>query len=136
MDIAGSGIEASRLRMDTASSNLVNADSSAPNPESVYRTQRVRLTESTQTFQDKFGEVAANRGVEASVVDAQKQDPVIVYDPTHPDANEQGMVAFPDVDLTSELSELMAARRAYEAALASYRQSKEAFMATLDIVRT
>ena len=135
MNINATGIEASRLRMETASLNIANAESASPDVNTLYRPKRVKLGEAFQTFQERFGELARSSGVDADVELQPDAEPIAVHDPTHPDADAEGMVLYPAVDLTQEMSEMMAARRAYEAGLAAYSQSRETFLSTLDIVR-
>lgn len=135
MNINATGIEASRLRMETASLNIANADSSSADLKSLYKPRKVKLGEALESFQENFMEVARSKGVEATVQTASNLEPVFVHDPGHPDANADGMVMYPAVDLTEEMSDMMAARRAYEAGLAAYSQSKETFLSTLEIVR-
>ena len=135
MNISATGIEASRLRMETASLNLANAESSSADPNTVFRPKRVKLGEAFDEFQNQFREIARSSGVEAGVLDQPDSEPIAIHDPTHPDANAEGMVLYPNVDMTTEMAEMMAARRAYEAGLAAYTQSKEIFLSTLEIVR-
>ena len=135
MNINTTGIEASRLRMETASLNIANAESASADPNTLYRPKRVKLGEAFETFQERFGQLARSSGVDASVEEQPDLEPVAVHDPTHPDADAEGMVLSPAVDLTQEMAEMMAARRSYEAGLAAYSQSRETFLSTLDIVR-
>lgn len=135
MNINATGIEASRMRLETASLNLSNAESSSATPDRVFRPKRVKLGEAFESFQSQFGEMARSRGVEAKIEEQPGKAPLAVHDPTHPDADGQGMVLYPNVDITAEMAEMMAARRAYEAGLAAYTLSKESFLSTLEIVR-
>ena len=123
------------MRMEAATMNLANLESSAPSPEFVYRPRRVRLSEARLLLDS--GPRSENRelGVSGEVF-KQGLAPRATYDPTHPDADENGYVYTPDLDVTTELAELMSARRAYEAGLAAYSQSRETFMATLEILRS
>ena len=135
MNISATGIEASRLRMETASLNLANAESSSADPATVFRPKRVKLGEAYDEFRDQFRNVLKTRGVQAQVLDQPESAPIALHDPTHPDANEDGIVLYPNVDMTTEMAEMLAARRAYEAGLAAYTQSREIFISTLEIVR-
>lgn len=135
MNINATGIEASRLRMETASLNIANAESSSADINTLYKPRKVKLGEAFESFQENFMQVARSKGVEATVETPTNLEPVFVHDPTHPDANADGMVMYPAVDLTDEMADMMAARRAYEAGLAAYSQSKETFLSTLEIVR-
>ena len=121
--------------METASLNLANLESAAPAPDQVYRPKRVRLNEVFDDFQKEFDALNYSAGVQAEVATQPESSPIAVHDPTHPDADQNGMVLYPDIDMSSEMAELMAARRAYEAGLAAYTQSKEIFISTLEIIR-
>lgn len=135
MNISATGIEASRMRMEAASMNLANAESSSPDPNGAYRARRVKLGEAVETFQESLWLKSRPIGVQAEEFQTQ-EPPQVHFDPTHPDADENGLVYLANVDVTSELSELMAARRAYEAGLAAYTQSRETFRSTLEILRS
>lgn len=136
MNISATGIQASRLRMETASLNLANAESASSDPNQVYQPRRVTLSEAIESLKSGFPqnrEVAM--GVHSEVELQANRAPIALHDPSHPDADAEGMVLYPDVDLSGEMTEMMAARRAYEAGLAAYTQSKETFISTLEIIR-
>lgn len=116
-----SGVEASRARLNAATNNLANADNSAPDNASVYQRQMVQLQESKD-----------GQGVFASTVKVVGP-PRIEFIPGHPDADEQGMVRFPEIDTVEEMTELMAARRAYEIGVATYNEGRHMFSKTLEI---
>ena len=116
-----SGLEASRARVNAATNNLANADNSAPDNASVYQRQMVQLQESKE-----------GQGVSASTVNLVGP-PRIEFLPGHPDADEQGMVRFPEIDTVEEMTELMAARRAYEIGIATYNEGRHMFNKTLEI---
>lgn len=121
MRTAVSGLDASRLRMDCATNNLANADNSAPDDASTFMAQRVYLEENTE-----------NQGVKSQVF-RPNLPPRLEYLPGHPDADAQGMVRFPDIDVVQEMTDLMAARRAYEIGLATLNESRHIFGKTLEI---
>ncbi|MFN8613167.1 MAG: flagellar basal body rod C-terminal domain-containing protein [Vulcanimicrobiota bacterium] len=116
-----SGLEASRARLNAATNNLANADNSAPDDASVYQRQLVQLQENKQLG-----------GVSATPVN-QVGPPRIEFLPGHPDADEHGMVRFPEIDTVEEMTELMAARRAYETGIATYNEGRHMFNKTLEI---
>ncbi len=116
-----SGVEASRARLNAATNNLANADNSAPDNASVYQRQMVQLQESKD-----------GQGVSSNTVNVVGP-PRIEFIPGHPDADEQGMVRFPEIDTVEEMTELMAARRAYEIGIATYNEGRHMFNKTLEI---
>ncbi len=136
MDISATGIEASRLRMETASLNLANIESASADPTTVFRPKRVTLSEAFESFTDEFGKLSKSKGVSSQVEIQPDAAPLAVHDPTHPDADTNGMVLYPNIDLSAEMAEMMAARRSYEAGLAAYTQSRETFLSTLEIIRS
>ncbi|MEW6278096.1 MAG: flagellar basal body rod protein FlgC [Candidatus Eremiobacterota bacterium] len=124
-----SAVEAARARMEACSSNLANADSSAPDDASLYRVRRILLREASGL---------AGPGRPAGVsYQWQELDQAarLVYDPDHPDADQAGLVRYPEVDMIQEMAELMAARRAYEAGLTVYSEARALFLKSLEIGR-
>ena len=128
MHVSLSSLEASRARMEAASSNLANSESSAPVGGELYKIRRIRLEENAT---DAAG------GTQLSGVSKQLEQmnlpPRVVFDPTHPDADSQGMVRYPDVDVITEMSELIHARHSYDAGLTAYNESRSMFMKSLEI---
>lgn len=135
MNISASGLEASRKRMEAVASNLANAESSAPVGGQVYQPRRVKLSEAYESFQNELRWQSRGQGVESETVE-ENRPARLVHDPGHPDADANGMVRIPDIELTDELAEMMAARRAYDAGLTAYSQARELFLNTLDIIRS
>lgn len=133
MKISQSGLEASRLRLEAASSNLANADVSAKSAEDVYQVQRVVQTTRHSKFKHHLQKLEG-RGVDSEIEQLDRQAR-FEYDPDHPDADANGNVYYPDVDFNEELAEMLAARRAYQAGLTAYSEAKEMFHNTLDITR-
>ncbi len=133
LDISMSSVKAARLRMEATSSNLANANSSAPDDASLYRVLRVDQNEAG-AYQGLPG-LGKPNGVEYRLA-PQEKPPRLEFDPDHPDADANGMVRYPDVDVVAEMTELMAARRAYEAGLTAYSEGKQLFFKTLEIGRS
>ena len=109
-DISASGISAQRARMDVIANNIANADSTRTPEGGPYRRQRV-------TFRTVFEQAAANKSVPAGVtvesVTADPTDFVTVYDPGHPDADANGIVKKPNVNVVEEMVDMISATRAY-----------------------
>ena len=118
-----SGLDASRMRLDAATQNLANMDNSAPTDASCYRAKHVQISEA--------GELA---GVTSQLVDSGSA-PRLEYLPGHPDADGSGMVRFPDIDMVSEITDSLAAKRAYEIGLATLNEGRHLFNKTLEIGR-
>jgi flagellar basal-body rod protein FlgC len=74
-------------------------------------------------------------GVEVAQIAEDQTNGKLVYDPSHPDANEQGYVTMPNVDTVTEMVDLIDAQRAYEANVTALQASKQMFAKTLEILR-
>ncbi|WP_404330217.1 flagellar basal body rod protein FlgC [Mesobacillus maritimus] len=139
--ISASGLTANRLRMDVVSSNIANANTTRAqlvNGEWVpYRRKSVELTQTgVSPFEQKL-QTAMNKG-NGVAVSQIKKDPTpfpLTYDPTHPDADENGYVRLPNVDPIKEMVDLMSATRSYEANVTALNSSKNMFMKALEIGR-
>lgn len=123
LDISGSALTASRLRMDVISENIANASTTRTDAGGPYRRKMV-VYRSEDSAQDSFGSILnsemdassqAPGGVKVEGI-VEDQTPFnTVYDPSNPDANEQGYVQMPNVDVTKETLDMMSVTRAYSA---------------------
>lgn len=136
MDIAGSALTAQRLRMDVISSNVANAETTHTAAGGPYRRTQVVFSPSALTASagDRPGQREA-AGVEVTAVVADPTAPRVVHDPSHPDADAQGNVAYPNVDVTTEMADMLSATRAYEASVTVLNASKSMALKTLEIGR-
>lgn len=136
LNITGSALTAERFRTDVILQNLANISvTRTPNGEP-YRRKQIVFQERAMDFKQilKDEEYGLNQGgvqVE-EVVESQKPF-TPVYDPTHPDANEEGYVMYPNVNRTEEQIDLMAASNAYLANLTALGVVKSLAMKALDI---
>jgi flagellar basal-body rod protein FlgC len=146
IDISGSGLSAERLRMDVTAENLANAQTTrGPNGGPYQRKQVVLQTARPDGFRTQLagamgslpGTPAAQTpgGVQAAGIVADTTQPRMVYDPGHPDANAQGYVAMPNVNPVTEMVDLIAASRAYEANVTAMQTAKSLFSKTFDLLR-
>ena len=118
--ISGSALSAERLRLDAIASNLANASTTRTPEGGPYRRRNVVFA--ADPVENDFGETLASlteqgarEGVVVTDVVEDHTPPRMVFDPSHPDANADGYVAYPNVDPMAETIDLMAATRAYEA---------------------
>ena len=132
LGIAGSGMTAERLRMDVVSENLANANTTRGVDGQPYRRKEVVLQQ--QGGGSSFGEVLA--GVQATAIVEDQSPPRRVYDPGHPDADQQGYVTLPNVNTVSEMVDLITASRGYEANVQALNATKQLVARTLDILRS
>ncbi len=111
LGISGSGLTAERLRMDVISSNIANAETTRTQRGGPYRRQQVVFTPLT----DRTDPSPGRQGVRVSSIIESQDPPRIVFEPDHPDADSDGNVAYPNVDVSTEMVDLLSASRAYEA---------------------
>lgn len=136
LNIAGSALTAERFRMETITQNLTNASTTRTADGGPYRRKQVVFEEREIDFKRALRD-EENRltqgGVRVAQVVESQQDFTPIYDPTHPDANEDGYVMYPNVNKTEEMVDLMAATRAYEANLTALNLVKTMAMKALEI---
>jgi len=133
LNIAGSGLAAQRVRLQTVASNLANAQTTRTADGSPYqRKAPVFRADSLNTFGDSLDRELASVSVERIHEDA---DVRWVHDPAHPDADEEGMVAYPDIDVLAEMVDMMTASRSYEANANAVEVTRDMAMRALEIGR-
>ncbi len=139
LDIGASGMSAQRSLMNVISMNLANIKTTrtldgTPGP---YTRKSVSLqTEAVDSPFSKAMSSAMDRdmaGVKVAGVVNDNRPPRMVYEPGHPDANADGYVAYPDINVVEEMSNMITAMRSYEASSASIGTVKNMFSKALDI---
>ncbi|GAA0435390.1 MAG: flagellar basal body rod protein FlgC [Bacillota bacterium] len=138
---SASALTAQRLRMDVISSNIANAQTTRAtvNEEGefeAYRRKMVSLEPETNSFKSFLHRATgseATAGVKVTEITEDESPFKQVYNPTHPDANENGYVELPNVDPLKEMVDLMSATRSYEANITSVNASKSMLMKALEI---
>jgi len=143
IDVAGSGLTANRAWMDTISGNLANVNTTRT-PDGGPYMRRVPV------FQERLMEAADNReraskfgwfgmhtasGVRVADIALDDTPPRLAYQPDHPDADEEGYVAYPNVNVVREMADMMVASRAYEANLTVVETGKSVWNSAIDIMR-
>ncbi len=131
LDIVGSALTAERFRADVTLQNLANAETVAPAGEDPYRRRQVIFHEQSLSFSDELA--VASGGVRVTNVVDSDRDFKPVYDPSHPYADEDGYIYYPNVDNTEEMIDLMAASNAYDANLTSLEILKAMISKTLEV---
>ena len=135
MDVAASGLSAERGRMNIIASNLANARTTSGADGEVYR-RLDPVFESRAVSRGTFDPILRQvQEVKLARVQADDQPGQLVYDPAHPDANEDGYVEYPNVNVVTEMVNLMTATRAYEAGVTSIESIKSMADAALRIAR-
>ncbi|MEC0240537.1 flagellar basal body rod protein FlgC [Paenibacillus dokdonensis] len=143
--ISASGLTAQRLRMDVISSNIANAETtraSVVNGQAVpYRRKMVVFSPNESNFANMLqaqmgGENASPaRGVKVTAIQEDSTPLKPVYNPNHPDANAEGYVYMPNVDLTKEMVDMISASHSYNANVTALNASKAMVMKALEIGR-
>jgi len=135
LGVNASGLTAQRLRMNVISANLANVHSTRTENGGPYR-RKIALLGPTpvKEFGDRLDrESALLRGVEVKKIAEDAAPFREVFNPGHPDANEKGYVAFPNVSVISEMADMMIAKRSYEANVAAMTTTKQMALKALEI---
>ena len=127
--VCASGLAAQRTKMDTIVSNLANVNTTrAPGGGAYKRKMPVFSSEPVEgSFDDTMRMVKVERIVE------DKKSIKMVFDPNHPDANEKGIVAMPDINTVTEMADMITANRAYEACVTAFDATKNMALKALEL---
>lgn len=138
--ISSSGMAAQRMRMNTISSNIANINTTRTPEGGAYRRKDV-IFESMPEVKN-FGEIlgvnnprADMQRVQVTDIISDRKAPLLKYEPDHPDANEDGYVAYPNINLMEEMTNMIQATRSYEANVQSLQSSKDMALSALEIGR-
>jgi len=130
-DVSASALEAQRMRMNTVASNMANAQSTRTEAGGPYVKKEVAFS----SVQINPGESDGLVGVKVNGVVEDQKPPLVVYDPGHPDADENGNVSMPNINVIEEMVNMMMALRAYEANVKAFNMSKGMYQKALEIGR-
>ena len=145
MNTTASALTTQRLRMDVISSNIANVDTTRAKQVNgewePYRKKSVTLKEHEGQFSSflntamgKTVKSGAGNGVKVSSIKDDTETPFkLVYDPAHPDANDDGYVQMSNVDLLKEMVDLISASRSYEANITAFNANKNMLTKALEI---
>ncbi|MBQ0028081.1 MAG: flagellar basal body rod protein FlgC [Lachnospiraceae bacterium] len=129
-NINASGLTAQRYRMDVISENVANANTTRTQDGTPYKRKVVTFEEKNggiPSFSTIFGRQSAkyrSNGVKVSGTFEDSSEGNLVYDPAHPDADENGYVMYPNVNIITEMTNLIDASRSYEANATAFEASK------------
>jgi len=140
--IGSSGLTAQRLRLDLISNNIANAQTTRTEKGGPYQRQDVIFMPEGENISLPKS-IAARRGglsileggVRATQITTDTEAGPRLYDPTHPDADADGYVNYPNVDIVVEMTNMLSATRSYEANLASVEAVKRMALKALEIGR-
>lgn len=136
IDVAASGMTAERLRLDVISNNIANVNTTRTTEGGPYRRQFV-VFEPRQGDAASFSQVMAGQlqmnGVRVSGIRKDDSPLRMVYEPGHPDADAEGYVRMPNINIITEMVDIMTASRAYEANVTSVNVAKSMMLKALEI---
>lgn len=141
MRISASALMAQRLRMDTIANNVANMNTTRTPEGGPYRRQVAVFGEQGQglPFSDFIGRARGmdlkGGGVEVRRIHIDNSAARRVHDPTHPDADEEGFVLMPNINIVTEMTDLVGASRAYQASVTVLNATKSLALAALGIGR-
>ena len=137
MDVSATGMTAQQLRMDTISENIANVNTTRGADGRPYRRKTVVFNEkSYPTFSESLSMANKHnigKGVKVTRIVEDPSEGRLVYDPAHPDANEDGYVTLPNVNTVTEMPNMIDATRAFEANVTVMNSTKGMAMKALDI---
>jgi flagellar basal-body rod protein FlgC len=138
MNISASGMTAQRLRMDIISQNIANVNTTRDENGEAYKRKLVVFSErNSNTFANMLKNATGNtsgNGVKVtSIVEDTETAMNVVYDPSHPDADENGYVSYPNVNTVTEMTDLIDASRSYEANVTAFNAMKSMALKGLEV---
>lgn len=157
-DISGYGLSAQRFRMNLISSNIANADTTRTSEGGPYRRREAifkaydfnkhlnneiaknhNLLEYENPVDDEFLQKNAKPAIMSVVIDKVVRDDSdfrLKYDPSHPDANAKGYVAYPNINPVVEMADLIEATRAYQANVSAFQSAKSIAQSAIELLRS
>lgn len=142
LDVSASGLTAQRLRMDVIAQNIANVDTTRTEDGTPYKRKTVIFEEriADKPFSDYFNSALVNYstggGIRATEIVEDNSEGPKVYDPDHPDADEEGYVTKPNVNIVEEMVNMISASRAYEASVTASGITKSMITKTLELSTT
>lgn len=148
MNIVGSGMTAQQARLDVISENITNMNTTRTESGGAYRRKITVMQAETgkNGFREAMsraarkGRVISNRGYEQAggvkiveIAEDEETEMPFIYDPSHPDANEEGYVEMPNITLVKEVTDAMAASQAFNANVTAFNALKQVVQRGLDI---
>jgi flagellar basal-body rod protein FlgC len=128
--IAATGLTVHRKWLDAVSDNLANLNTVRGTDEAAYQAKYV-VAEAASYGNDGTGAGVRVKGVELGSAEGR-----LVYEPNHPLADAEGYVRYPDIDMSSQMTQLIMAQRGYQANAAIVDRAKESYQAALQIGRS
>lgn len=136
MDVSASGMTAQQVRTDIISQNIANVNTTRDANGNAYKRKTVVFEEKSYPSFDEalsFATGYTGKGVKVTKIVEDPSEGRLVYDPSHPDANEDGYVTYPNVNTVTEMTNLIDATRAYEANVTVLNSTKGMALKALEI---
>jgi flagellar basal-body rod protein FlgC len=141
IEVSATGLSAERLAMDTIANNIANVNTTRTaeggpfKRQLVISSQKNDPTATTDSLAGPNDPAASNAGVDVVGIVPDQSPDRLVYDPTHPDADANGYVHMPNVDVVKEMVDMMAASRAYEANVTAIQEARNMGNATIGLLK-
>ncbi len=132
-DVSASALKAQRIRLNTISSNLANVETTSTPEGGPYKKKSVYFQTKPISFKEELDQ--SIQGVEVAKIVEDNGEPKRIYDPSHPDAGEDGYVAMPNISVIKEMVDMMSATRSYEANTTVIKSAKRMALKALEIGR-
>ena len=135
--ISGSAMRAQSQRLDTISSNLANVETTSTPEGGPYKKKSVYFQSTNLSFKEQLdGNLRnATQGVKVTKILEDKTAPKKIYNPSHPDANAEGYVEMPNINVMEEMVDMMSATRSYQANATAVKSAKRMALKALEIGR-
>jgi len=140
-DISASALSAQRLRMDVIAENIANANTTRAKDGGPYRRktvtfeERPNVTKFSSSLNDALSKTVEGKGVRVRRIAEDGSPGPMVYDPSHPDADDEGYVEMSNVNIVTEMVNMISASRSYEANVTALATAKTMTAKTLEIGR-
>jgi len=139
-DIAGSGMNAQSIRLNTTASNIANAESASSSVEETYRARKPWFAVMQKEFMSvnkdgEFQQLEGETGVGVQVLGIVEKDAPLQqrFQPDHPMANEDGYVYYPNVNIVEEMTDMMSSSRSYQMNVEVLKTTKQMLQRTLTL---
>jgi flagellar basal-body rod protein FlgC len=133
IDTTAAALNAERIRMDVVSQNIANANTTRGLDGKPYQRQQVVFETVLRAQQGSDASGTNLQSIQTARIEKDHRPPRMIFNPGHPDANAQGMVAMPDINIHEEMVDMITSSRAFEANLAVIKNAKAMAMQTLSI---
>jgi flagellar basal-body rod protein FlgC len=141
IEVSATGLSAERLAMDTIANNIANVNTTRTAEGGPFKRQLVVYAQKNEPAPQTAGALDAadparsRAGVEVVGIVKDQGPDRLIYDPTHPDADGNGYVHMPNIDIVKEMVDMMAASRAYEANVTAIQEARAMGTATLGLLK-